>query len=1126
MSDTKSTESAKVVPAGKSGDATFPFATARRALFIAGVAVGGLNGLLILSGAARAAGSAVTPLLWGVAAACFLAAFVVYLREPVVPRAGTGAEDTKPKAGGSVDTAGPSGPRSDAAAPELRGPGEGGVPREKEPLLRPGNPPRLLRGGLTAFVSCFFAFLLMARHGQLRWGVPIGAALMLVASFGVMDLLGGFDEPEERASGTTTLRALAPSLAGFLGTFFLFCVALGLATAGRGLPQLVWGLLVTLTFIANVVALYELGRSLGAWANDESGEDRPLLRRHGFWVVVLGAALYLPFMGSYALWDPWETHYGEVAREMLAKDDWISLWWAQDGWFWSKPVLDMWMQAIAMATLGVHYQPDKMLIGDGQQPVMHPEWAVRAPVVILTILALYLLYKGVAKTFGRRAAFLGALVLGTMPDWYFIAHQTMTDMPFVGAMTACMGLVLMGLRTDEAREARAYRVDIGRTRLAFSGWHLVFGAILVCALPQILYLLSRNIDFLWQPGARGFHAHWDEFRSGSGGGNCGLPGNEECRTTLPASIPHSTGPNPTALGAQIWRTVGAFEPALQALLWAALLGLLLYMNWGERRTRRLYYLAAWFFAAISTLGKGPAGFGLPVLVTLLYLASSRPGEDFFARLKRVVHEITQFEIVSGLLLIVPIVALPWYVAMYVRHGSPFTDRLIFHDMFNRAFHHVHDTNEGDDTSFRFYIWQLGYALFPWTGLAPFGLLWWLRRGTSKTDNDRADSSVLLCMWFVLGFALFSFMGTKFHHYIFPAVPPVAMLIGVLLDDLLGPARIARRGALAAYLGGLGGGLTLLVFGITRFANGSVFGAKAAGATADGQVATGVALAAAGLVLCGLSVKFFGCRELVGPATKPADPATFGYREPEGAVAKQAEPAPAGGPPVSAEAAEPADMLRAQSHASRLLAAGAVAAGLLLVLVSRDLIIKPENADQPGAIRLLHLFTYNYRRPWPDSLDFSAVLAALGGLAVLLSAALAWRAARPHVVAAVSALGVISALWGLDVYMTNTAPHWGQHEVIAAYYADRASPDEILVAYQMNWKGENFYTGNHIPAFVSSGSTFTNWLKQKREQGAKVMYFITEHGRIGGLKSEVQAKSYREVTDKVLCNKFVLVRAEL
>jgi 4-amino-4-deoxy-L-arabinose transferase-like glycosyltransferase len=531
--------------------------------------------------------------------------------------------------------------------------------------------------------------------------------------------------------------------------------------------------------------------------------------------------------------------------------------------------------------------------------------------------------------------------------------------------------------------------------------------------------------------------------------------------------------------------VGAFEPGLQALLWAVLLGGLLYLSWGERRLRRLYYLGAWFFSAISTLGKGPAGFGLPVLVTLLYLAASRPNEDFFARLQRVVRELTQFEIVSGLLLIVPIVALPWYVAMYVRHGSPFTDRLIFHDMFNRAFHHVHDTNEGDDTSFRFYVWQLGYALFPWTGLAPFGLLWWLRGGKTREETERTDTCVALCMWFVLGFALFSFMGTKFHHYILPAVPPVAMLIGVVLDDMIGRRSFAKPGAMPVYLAGIAGGVTLAVMGIARTQPGSFFGTKLNGRLDEPSVVLGVVLAAAGVAIVALFVKLFGSKE------QAIDDGEEG-----------------------------------ESNAMVLLGAGAAAAALLLVLVSRDLVIKVENADQPGAIRLLHLFTYNYRRPWPDSLDFSAALTGLGAVAVALSLALAVRWLRPHAVAAMCLFALVSAFWGLDVYMTKTSPHWGQHEVIAAYYADRASPDEMLIAYQMNWKGENFYTGNRVPAFVSTGSTFTTWLKQKREQGVKVMYFITEHGRIGGLKSEVGAKAYREVTDKTLCNKFVLVRAEL
>jgi hypothetical protein len=199
---------------------------------------------------------------------------------------------------------------------------------------------------------------------------------------------------------------------------------------------------------------------------------------------------------------------------------------------------------------------------------------------------------------------------------------------------------------------------------------------------------------------------------------------------------------------------------------------------------------------------------------------------------------------------------------------------------------------------------------------------------------------------------------------------------------------------------------------------------------------------------------------------------------------------------------------------------------VLVVVARDLIIKPENGDQPGAIRLLQLYTYNYRRPWPDSLDFSAVIFGFAVVAILLCLALAVRAVRHHAVMGLCAFAFAWGLWGLDVYMQRTAQHWGQHEVIEAYYADRSGPEQPLIAYQMNWKGENFYTGNHVPAFVSTGTTFTNWLKKQREEGKKVMYFITEHGRIGGLKGEVQGKSYREVTDKVLCNKFILVRAEL
>jgi 4-amino-4-deoxy-L-arabinose transferase-like glycosyltransferase len=989
---------------------------------------------------------------------------------------------------------------------------------EIDNLLIKGNPLRKLRGGITAGVASLLAYLLMAHNGQARAGVPLGILFVSIATFGVMDFVGSFDDPEEHVSTRTTLEVLSAPLLRTFGSMAVYALTVAGAASGW-LPQGLWGLLVTASFLAFVACVFDLGVKLGPWKVDELGLARPIWQREGFWVIVAAAVLMLPCLGSYSLWDPWETHYGEVTREMLARDDWISLWWAQDGWFWSKPILDFWIQAIFMATLGVHYKPDQMLQGIGG--AAHPEWVVRTPVFLLTVVAMYLIYKGVSKFFGRRAGLLGGLVLVTMPDWYFLGHQTMTDMPCIAPMTAAMGLLICGLWVEPEKRVKVYEVKAGSLVFRFSGWHLVFGAMVVVALPQILYLFSRNLELVVHgQGPYGFRAHWDEFRSGSGGGNCGLPGNEACVSQMAASVPASLRNGAEGFLPSIWRFVGAFEPALQACVWTFVLGLVLYLNWGERRTRRLYYLAAWFCAAIATMGKGPEGFALPMLCTFVYICVARRWE-----------ELLRFEILTGLLIIL-CVALPWYVASYVRHGSPFTDRLIFHDMFNRAFHHVHDTNEGDDTSFRFYVWQLGYALFPWTGLAALGLVHWLRR-PDASGKGKNDISVLLTMWFLFGFALFSFMGTKFHHYVFPCVPPIAMLLGIVLDELLGPGPLLSRGrssgrfvasdGLLLHLAGVTAGVSLLVAGITRFWPGSLFGTKPGGELAPPSYGVGIGLSALGLGALVAALRDFR----VAPKSEPLPETKVAAMNNDAPVLVQSAPYRDEDPSKRVARAEAkANRERRARHENLMLAGTSAAAALILGVIARDLILKPDNADQPGAIRLLQLFTYNYRRAWPDSLDFSAVLTGFSIVAVALGLLLAVRSLRRPVTIALLTLGALWAAWGLDVYMVKTAPHWGQREVIEAYYENRKGPEEPLVAYQMNWKGENFYTGNKIPAFVSSGSTFTSWLKQQREKGVKVMYFITEHGRIGGLKGEVAGKSYREVTDKALNNKFVVIRAEL
>src|SRR5262249_36320793 len=154
---------------------------------------------------------------------------------------------------------------------------------------------------------------------------------------------------------------------------------------------------------------------------------------------------------------------------------------------------------------------------------------------------------------------------------------------------------------------------------------LVMGAIVACVVPQILYLLSRNVDIRTVPFA--IRVHGDTFMSGSAI-NCGLPGNEACRDGL---LPVLRG----------------LQPAVQALLWTQVLALALYLNWGERRLQRLLFLAAWFFAALATMAKGIAGFLLPALCALAHVAVSKRWRD-----------LTRMEIVSGSLMLAAI-ALPW-----------------------------------------------------------------------------------------------------------------------------------------------------------------------------------------------------------------------------------------------------------------------------------------------------------------------------------------------------------------------------------------------------------------------------------------------------------------------------------
>jgi hypothetical protein len=512
-----------------------------------------------------------------------------------------------------------------------------------------------------------------------------------------------------------------------------------------------------------------------------------------------------------------------------------------------------------------------------------------------------------------------------------------------------------------------------------------------------------------------------------------------------------------------------FQPAICALLWTGVAAVFLWTKRHERRAQRLYFLAAWLFVTLSAMGKGAPGLVLPLFVFACYILVTRRFSD-----------LERSEL-PALLLLVACIVLPWYVQMFMRHGQPFTDRLLFHDMYKRAFVHVHDTNVGDDTSFRYYVWQLGYGLFPWTGLSAAGLLWWLRRGEERADA-RSAGLALLGLWFVAAFGMFTISLTKFHHYIFPAVPPIAMLAGILVDRYCLRRALPDGRRLASYWALLAFGVVAMLAGLVKLFGGDLSG-SAAVEVSSATSRLGIASLLAGAFSCLLGV-WYARRHSSGEAETPAGESL---------------------------------------HDASMLAALAIASAIAVALVGRDL-VTTLSGDVDGQVRLMHLFTYNYRRPWPESVDFTATLAAFSVAAVVLSLATAVGRFRTHAFALFGVLALCWTAWGVNAYLYVLAPHWGQRETVARYYQQRAGPEEPLVAYQMNWKGENFYTGNRIPAFVQSGDKFKSWLRERRAAGVRVMFFTTEHTRLATLKSEIgQHRRFELLTTKELNNKFLLAR---
>jgi len=761
-------------------------------------------------------------------------------------------------------------------------------------------------------------------------------------------------------------RALLKPFAVVLACALALLLVLRLAVRAA-LPTWAVALLAPLAALTLVAAVFRAGVALGPLAVDERGAERPLTRRHGFWIVALAVLTGLPMLGAFSLVDPWETHYAEVAREMIERRDLVSPWWANEGWFRSKPVLTFWLEVVSMLALGVRTGPDQVLAG-AASAAARPEWAIRMPAFVLAALGAYILYNGVSRTCGRRAGFLGGLVLLTMPGYALLSHQALTDMPLVASVAAALGFLLRALETpDEAQVAR-WTVRFGGRALTFHAGHFMAFAVLLFTAPQLVLLLSNHVHAT----TSGLRLGADRLLAGSPHA-CTLPGQPAC---TPVALAHAR-----------------LQPIVQVLVWTPILVWLVAQLAGETRAARLFAVAAWTAAALGAMAKGPAALVIPAAAVVAALAA-----------RRSLQPLLRLELLTGLGVVVLMVA-PWYLAAFARHGRAFTDELVIRHMLGRTLDHLHDTNTGDDVGLTYFVKQLGYAAFPWSGLAVAALF---AAPADDAGSRRSRARTLLFGGALFAFALVSSMGTKFHHYGLVVLPGAAMLVGLWLDERLGEARSGRGGARQA-------------------ATGALF----------------------------------------------------------------------------------------------------VLAAVVVLLVARDL-AAPANGHASGAARFVQLMTYRYDRRWPATDAYAPAVLLVAVVTATASLGLAARSPRRLATIALAAAAVLFALGMLDSYLVRAAPDGGQRDVFEAYYRDRGAANTgPLVAYQLNWKGENFYSGNNVAIFIASGASMRTYLAARKERNERTVYFVTERGRVNGLRSELgSVRSFEELTAPSVSHEFSLVRAEL
>lgn len=189
--------------------------------------------------------------------------------------------------------------------------------------------------------------------------------------------------------------------------------------------------------------------------------------------------------------------------------------------------------------------------------------------------------------------------------------------------------------------------------------------------------------------------------------------------------------------------------------------LALYGTWQTRLGYRHGPYAFWLGCVIGFLSKGLLGPGLPAMATVFFILATREWRLFvwLANWRAVVMFIA--------------LCAPWVILVSWKNPGFFTYFFI-DENFGRLLTTRHQRYEPP----WFYFILLPAALFPWIALLPWTLI---RSWPGKQWLAEENRGWLFCaIWFASFFVFLTLSSSKMIHYLLPALPALALIMGQVL----------------------------------------------------------------------------------------------------------------------------------------------------------------------------------------------------------------------------------------------------------------------------------------------------------------------------------------------------------